>query len=99
MTKTRDLLSVALPAILLTYAAAVIAQAPSPVTAPPNLSGVYQSIPASTTLPGGLRNTGSPAEIALLQAAIEQMKKVDLKLDPEKECAPIGPFRMMARDR
>jgi len=76
-----------------------IAQAARPAAAPSDLAGVYQSIAAKTTLTGGLRNTGSPADIALLPAAAQQMKSVDLKQDPEKMCAAIGPFRMMARDR
>ena len=29
----------------------------------------------------------------------EQMKQVDLKDDAAKLCLPVGPFRMMARDR
>jgi hypothetical protein len=59
---------------------------------PPDISGVYQVIPDATTLPGGLRNEGSPEKVAL-----RQLKTVDLKRDPAKMCQPIGPFRMMAR--
>jgi hypothetical protein len=65
---------------------------------PPDLSGVYQSIASGTTVPGGLRNTGSPEDIILLPAALEQIKSADLTQDPEKLCQPIGPFRMMARE-
>jgi hypothetical protein len=90
---------IALPAILMTGTPSAMAQAARSVAAPPDLAGVYQSIPSKTTLTGGLRNTGSPADITLLPAAAQQMKTVDLKQDPEKMCAPIGPFRMMARDR
>lgn len=61
---------------------------------PPDLAGVYQAIPDGTTLAGGLRNAGSPANIALLPGAAHG----DLKQDPAKMCQPIGPFRMMARD-
>jgi hypothetical protein len=65
--------------------------------APPDLSGVYRAIASDATLEGGLRNAGAPEEIALLPAAAEQAKSVDLTQDPEKLCQPIGPFRMMAR--
>ena len=75
-----------------------MAQAPRASTAPPSLAGVYQIIAGATTLPGGLKNAGSPAELALLPAAAQQMKSVNLKQDPAKMCAPVGPFRMMARE-
>lgn len=65
-------------------------------TAPPNLQGVYQTIPDSTALAGGLKNSGSPAEISLLPEAARQAKSIDLKKDPWKACQPVGPFRMMA---
>ena len=65
--------------------------------APPNLAGVYQIVASTVTLPGGLKNTGSPAELPLLAEAAAQMKSVDLKQDPAKMCVPVGPFRMMAR--
>jgi len=68
-----------------------IAQAP-----PPDIAGVYQVIGSGTTLAGGLRNAGSPSELPLLPAATQEMKSVNLK-DPVKVCAPVGPFRMMAR--
>ncbi len=67
--------------------------------AQPSLQGVYQSIPASTTLPGGLKNLGSPAAITLLPDAAQQARAVDLKKDPWKMCQPVGPFRMMAAER
>jgi len=66
--------------------------------APPDLAGVYQIVSSAVTLPGGLKNTGSPAELPLLPAAAAQMKSVDLKQDPAKMCVPVGPFRMMARE-
>lgn len=67
-------------------------------TTPPDLAGVYQVIERSVTLPGGLKNAGSLAELPLLPAAAAQMKSVDLKQDPAKMCVPVGPFRMMARE-
>jgi hypothetical protein len=75
--------------------AALFAHAQS---APPNLAGVYQVTERTVTLPGGLKNMGSPAELPLLAEAAAQMKSVDLKQDPSKMCVPIGPFRMMARE-
>jgi len=61
---------------------------------PPDLAGVYQAVRDGTALAGGLRNAGSPANIALLSGTA----RADLKQDPAKMCQPIGPFRMMARD-
>jgi len=65
-------------------------------SAVPDLQGVYQSIPDSMTLPGGLKNAGSPAAIELLPEAARQAKSIDLRQDPSKMCQPVGPFRMMA---
>jgi hypothetical protein len=67
-------------------------------SAPSDISGVYQSIANGRTLPGGLKNSGSPSEIVLLPSAIEQMKGVSPKDDPWRMCQPIGQFRMMARE-
>jgi hypothetical protein len=64
----------------------------APAQTPPDLTGVYQSIPNGTTLPSGRRNQGSPAEVA------SRIKSLDPKQDPAKICQVIGPFRMMARD-
>lgn len=73
------------------------AQGTRPST-PPDLAGVYQSIPNGTILPGGLKNSGSPAEISLLPKTAAQAKAISPKDDPMRMCQPIGPFRMMARD-
>jgi hypothetical protein len=86
----------ALAVILLLSVALVRAQS---VPGVPSLQGVYESIPEGMTLPGGLRNAGSPASIALLPEAAQRMKTVDLKKDPWKMCQPVGPFRMMAKER
>jgi hypothetical protein len=72
------------------------AQTSSKAASPPNLQGVYQAIPASATLPGGLKNQGSPSAISLLPEAAQQAKTFDLKRDPWKLCQPVGQFRMMA---
>jgi hypothetical protein len=85
--------------ILAVAAAAAVpaAQKDRSTIAPPDLAGVYQSVANGLTLPGGLRNSGSPDDIVLLPAAAEQSKSVDLTQDAEKHCQPIGPVRMMAR--
>lgn len=92
------LLTVALIAIFLTWVSSATPQRGGSSATAPDLAGVYQSIPNETTLSGGRRNTGSPADITLLPAAVEQMKTIELTQDPEKMCQPIGPFRMMAKE-
>ena len=62
----------------------------------PDLTGVYELVPNNVTLPGGLKNAGSPQEISLLPAAAAKAKATDLSLDTAKDCQIIGPFRMMA---
>lgn len=60
--------------------------------AQPDLQGVYQAIGSGVTLPGDLKNAGSPETIQLAPAAaLESALK-----DPWKMCQPVGPFRMMA---
>jgi hypothetical protein len=76
-----------------------MAQPSAAAANPPDLQGVYQSIPDRVTLPGGRKNMGSPAAIQLLPAAAEQARSVDLKKDPWKMCQPVGPFRMMAKEQ
>src|SRR5262245_19137272 len=85
------LISIILSAVLVGQAG----RTPVPGTA--DLSGVYQPIPDGMTLTGGLKNSGSPADVSLQPAAIAKMKETDLKLDSWKLCKPLGPFRMMAR--
>jgi len=76
-----------------------MAQAGRGASATLDLQGVYQSISPQTTLPGGLKNAGSPAAISLLPEAARQARSVNLKRDPWKMCQPVGPFRMMAADQ
>lgn len=82
---------VALIAMVMVSIPRVFAQTP-----PPDLAGVYQVIGSGTTLPGGLKNAGSPSELPLLPGAAQEIKGANLK-DPVRVCAPVGPFRMMAR--
>jgi len=79
---------------LMIAAAAAFAQASKSST--PDLTGVYELVPNNVTLPGGLKNAGSPEEISLLPAASAKAKATDLRLDTAKDCQIIGPFRMMA---
>lgn len=66
----------------------------APLAAQPDVQGVYQAIPSGATLPGGLKNAGSPEAIqGAPAAALEAPSK-----DPWKMCQPVGPFRMMAVD-
>lgn len=70
-----------------------------PLAAQPDLQGVYQAIANGVTLPGGLKNAGSPAAIDLAPAAVlESSSKESPSKDPWKMCQPVGPFRMMAVD-
>jgi hypothetical protein len=62
------------------------------------IAGVYVGIAKSTILPGGRKDVGSPEQVLLTPSASEKITSVDLSRDPLKQCAPIGPFRMMALD-
>jgi hypothetical protein len=64
------------------------------IMAQPDIEGVYQSISDKITLPGGLKNAGSPASIELRLGTTRASSK-----DPWKMCQPVGPFRMMAAER
>jgi hypothetical protein len=64
----------------------------------PDLTGTYEVVPNSATVPGGLKNVGSPEEISVQPGAAAKLKTIDLSPDPAKTCQPIGPFRMMARE-
>src|ERR1700686_803092 len=89
----------ALAIALTVFVSSGMAQISPSATVTPDLTGVYQAISQGATLPGGLKNSGGPGEIVLHPAAAEQMKHVDLKDDSAKLCLPVGPFRMMARER
>ena len=95
MRRLAQILAIVIP---LAFAPRIMAQQARQTqsSAVPDLQGVYQSIPDSTTLPGGLKNAGSPAAIELLPEAARQAKSIDLREDPSKMCQPVGPFRMMA---
>ena len=62
------------------------------------LAGIYEPVPNGMAIPGGLRSTGSLAELPLLPAAQATAKSRNLEFDPAKHCLVVGPFRMMARD-
>jgi len=84
-------------AFIILFALFAVQSGRTPAPANPDLTGVYQPIPDSMTLTGGLKNSGSPTDVSLQPAAIARMKEADLKLDAWKLCKPIGIFRMMAR--
>src|SRR5256885_5038012 len=87
---------VTLIAGLVVCAQAAIAQ--SNKSTVPDLTGVYEIVPNNVTIPGGLKNSGSPEELSLQPAAAAKAKATDLNQDPAKTCQFIGPFRMMARE-
>src|SRR5262245_43945529 len=71
---------------------------PGEATKLQTLAGIYEPVPNGTAIPGGLRPTGTLAEIPLLPAARATAKSRNLEFDPAKHCMVVGPFRMMARD-
>lgn len=69
----------------------------APLAAQPDLQGVYQAVASGATLPGGLKNTGSPDAIQLAPAAaLASPSPESPSKDPWKMCQPVGPFRMLA---
>lgn len=90
-------MAVAVALVLMECASVGRAQASRSAAGTPDLTGVYQAIPQGVTLPGGFKNSGGPGEIAARPAS--QTGKVDLNEDAAKLCLPVGPFRMMARER
>jgi hypothetical protein len=93
------MLGVSVPATAAQEAADNTANGIANMAATKDLTGVYQSIPSGTALPGGLKNSGSPSSVALSRAAADQMKSINAKDDPGRVCLPVGPFRMMATER
>ena len=87
---------IVLAAALILFAEGAFAQ--STKSTVPDLTGVFEIVPNGVTLPGGLKNEGSPEEISLQPAAAAKAKATDLSLDTARDCQMIGPFRMMARE-
>jgi hypothetical protein len=85
-------------AAILAVFCTILSAWPSRAADPPKLEGVYQSISNGRVLAGGLKNSGSPRDVALTPWAAEQQKKMNLKDDLWRTCQPIGEFRMMARE-
>lgn len=90
------LVGISLVAGLIFFTPAAFAQ--STKAAVPDLTGVYEVVPNAVTLPGGLKNEGSPEEISLQPAAAAKAKATDRNLDTARDCQIVGPFRMMARE-
>jgi hypothetical protein len=63
-----------------------------------DLTGIYEAVPLTTAIPGGLKGSGTLADIELRPEAAKEAKARNLEDDPAKNCQVIGPFRMMARD-
>jgi hypothetical protein len=82
---------------LIATASFAVAQTKAPASVP-DLTGVYQIVSSKAVIAGGLKNIGAPSEISLLPAAKEQVKTINVKDDPGRQCQPVGPFRMMARE-
>ena len=87
MRRLAQILAILIP---LAFAPRIMAQQARQTqpSAVPDLQGVYQSIPDSMTLPGGLKNAGSPAAIELLPEAARQAKSIDLRQDPKTLAKP-----------
>jgi hypothetical protein len=62
------------------------------------LAGIYEMIPVSTALPGGLKGAGTLSDLSLLPATTSVASSKTLDLDPAQHCMVVGPFRMMARE-
>ena len=45
----------------------------------PDITGVYETIPDGTTIPGGLKNSGSPEDISLQPEPLAAEKQMDLR--------------------
>lgn len=87
---------ISLVVVSMLFTPAAVAQSVKPNV--PDFAGVYVLVPSGETLPGGLKNVGSPEEISLQPAAAATARQTDLSLDTAKDCQGIGPFRMMARE-
>ena len=97
-------------AFMATYANEALPTGPGPAAASPPpasgidagrlraLSGIYEPVPSGVAVPGGLKATGTPNDVALLPPAQTTARSRDLQFDPAKHCMVVGPFRMMARD-
>lgn len=97
MYNSQNMSRALLVSVLLLSASLVHAQTATRARTPPVIDGIYETIPDSETLPGGLKNTGGMKDVQLLPATIDKAKTADLKEDPGKNCLPVGPFRFMAR--
>jgi hypothetical protein len=70
-----------------------------PELAGPDLTGVYELVPNGVTLPGGFKNEGGPDQVPLQPSALAIQRTRKSNDDLAKLCLPVGPFRMMARER
>lgn len=91
---------IAVSAVLLVMVSIVtVAQEPRTTAIPAAFEGVFESVPDEARVAGGLRNRGGPEDLVLRADAVAQQKSLAGQEDPEWRCEPVGPFRMMARER
>lgn len=80
----------------LALATSVVASTAEESPNPASLAGIYQAIPDGQRLPGGLHNSGDPANIEVLAHPALPEAGSTAPLDPYRLCQAVGPFRMMA---
>ena len=85
--------------VLAAWSVSMSAQEPRTETIPAAFDGVFESVSAETRVLGGLRNKGAPEDLVLHPDVVVQQKSLAGQEDPERRCEPVGPFRMMARER
>jgi hypothetical protein len=91
-----SLLTVSIASLLSSMLWVAAQSAPIP-SVKPDLSGVFQSLPAGKIFPGGYTNVGSPADVRLLPSPLAPHHDANPQdEDAFKLCQAIGPFRMMA---
>jgi hypothetical protein len=83
-------------------AAPVAALAVTPMTADEaaklrTFTGAWRLGAFDAVAPGGLRNAGTLADLALTPEGLAAQKQHNVANDPAKFCQAVGPFRMLAR--
>jgi hypothetical protein len=85
--------------LLAAFSIGTASQEPRTTSTPAVFEGVFESVSNEVRIGGGLRNRGVPEDLVLRPEAVRQQKSLARQEDPEWRCEPVGPFRMMARDR
>lgn len=99
-TLVRDVVVTTLLVLIwMTVASSPSSEAAQENTTSPDLTGVYGlNVDPHESISAGLKSVGSPDDVVLQQPEILIQKARDLRDDPAKNCQPIGPFRMMAKE-